>query len=158
MISKNQIAIIRKRVLYFIISLLATLLITRILLFVSPAVNIYVFEYNIHHIYVGAIILILVSMVTLFDITASFLFIFSGIGSAFIIDELVYLIATDGSDLSYLSNFSLVGAIFFTVVVLIILGGLYYYAKYYYAKKENNGGCSRNGHEKDLSWSGSCRI
>ncbi len=129
MSSKNKISVIRERVLYFSISLVVTLFITRFFLFLSPSTNLYLGGYNVHHLYVGAVILIFVLLMMMFNLISSFLFIISGVGTALIIDELVYIIATDGSDASYLGFFSLAGAIIFTVLILILVGGLYYYAK-----------------------------
>ena len=129
MSAKSKINVIKQRVLYFIVSLVVTLFSTRFFLFLSPSTNLYFGGYNVHHLYVGAVILIFVLLMMMFNIISSFLFIISGVGTAFIIDELVYIIATDGSDASYLGFLSLTGTIISAVLILILVGGMYYYAK-----------------------------
>ncbi len=129
MSSKSKISVIRERILYFTVSLVVTLFITRFFLFLSPSTNLYLGGYNVHHLYVGAVILIFILLMMMFNISAPLLFIISGVGTAFIIDELVYIIATDGSDASYLGFFSLAGAIILMMIILILVGGMYYYAK-----------------------------
>lgn len=127
--TKNQLSLFRKRGVYFALPLIVTLLFSRIFLFFFPSANLYLVGYNIHHLYVGSVILILVLLMILFDIVSLFVFIISGVGTALVIDELVYLIATDGSDASYLGTASLSGAIISTIIIFILIGGGYYYAK-----------------------------
>ncbi|PIN87584.1 hypothetical protein COV12_03115 [Candidatus Woesearchaeota archaeon CG10_big_fil_rev_8_21_14_0_10_32_24] len=50
----------------------------------------------------------------------------AGVSSALILDELVYLMGTDGSDAAYLTSISFWGAAGLTIFVLLLIVGVYY--------------------------------
>ena len=116
---------LKKRLIIFISSLLITLVLLRISLLFSPSTNLYIFRYNIHHLFIGAFLIVILLVLFIFEIINKFTIIFAGISSALVLDEIVYLIATDGSDISYLSSVSLFGAIILTGIILILTIVLY---------------------------------
>ena len=117
---------LRKRISYFIVSFLLTLMILRLFLFFSPFTNFNLGKYNIHHLFLGALILVVISVLLLMEIMNFITLILTGVSSALVVDELVYLIATDGSDSAYLSSVSWWGAGILSLAVLGIAGILYY--------------------------------
>jgi len=121
---------INQRLKFFISSLILTILALRIYLLFSPLSNIYIFGYNIHHLFIGAFLIVILLVFFIFKIINKFTIISAGIGSALVLDEIVYLIATDGSDLAYLSALSLWGAIVMTSILLSLTIILYLYNKH----------------------------
>lgn len=110
----------QKRLSLFIGSLLATIFLLRIYLLFSPSTNINFGKYNIHHLFIGAFFIIVLLLFFIFNIINKFTIIAAGISSASVLDEIIYLIATDGSDTAYLSAISLWGAVILTAVILIL--------------------------------------
>lgn len=113
-----------RRVRIFLAGLLGTFIITRVMLHMSPDSDFDVAGYNIHHLFTGLLLVtaggiplaLFPEKRLLLDIaTAVF-----GIGLSLALDEWVYLIATDGTNASYLLPVSLRGAI-----VVISLATLY---------------------------------
>ena len=102
----------------FLTFFVGTTMILRLFLFFFPTVNLTFFGVNIHHLYFGALILVLLAPFLLAGVKSLFLPVLLGLGSALVVDELVYLVATDGSDLAYLSPTSWTGALFLTLLVL----------------------------------------
>ena len=111
----------RQKALYYSSSLLITFIFTRLLLFISPATNLYIGEYNVHHLYLGSLVLVISFILQMFNYSSLLLFVFSGIGTALVLDELIFLIVTDGSDHGYLSAISLWGAVLFVVAALLMI-------------------------------------
>lgn len=120
---------LKQRTKIFVISLLATLTLLRLFLMTSPASNLYILGYNVHHLFIGAFLIIIMSVFFIFNIINKFTIVIAGVSSAFVLDEIIYLIATDGSDKAYLTQVSLLGAITFTAVILVFTLFLYYFNK-----------------------------
>ena len=116
---------IKQRVNIFVGSLLATLIALRIFLTFSPTTNFNFLGYNIHHLFIGAFLIVVLLIFFIFGIVNNFIIILSGVSSALVLDEIVYLIATDGSDITYLSTVSLYGAIVLASIILLIALILY---------------------------------
>ena len=108
-----------KKYALFLAFFLGTILILRSLLFFFPHVNLTISEINIHHLYLGVLIFILLTPFLLAGRKSLLIPVCLGLASALTVDELVYLVATDGSDLAYLSSISWIGM---TVLVVAILG------------------------------------
>ena len=125
---------INQRLKIFIITLILTMLALRIYLWLFPSSNLYIFNYNIHHLFIGAFLIIVILVLFIFSIINKFTLILAGISSALILDEIIYLIATDGSDISYLSAVSLFGAIILTAIILILTIVLYNQQKHKFKK------------------------
>ncbi len=116
----------KKRLSIFLTSLIITLALTRIYLHFFPLTNFNVGSYNIHHFFTGVLILLGTSLFYLFDKINVYTLILGGIGAAWVVDELVYLLFTNGSDQAYLTQRSLLGAILMTSCVIVLLSILYY--------------------------------
>src|SRR3989338_5678248 len=104
----------------FAAALMLTFIITRLYLWIFPHANIDFGPYNIHHLYVGAVLLILTSIVMIAEISHWIVIIIAGISSALILDQLVFLIATDGRDLTYLGKTSLWGGIIAVLIIVVL--------------------------------------
>ena len=115
----------KKRISIFIISLLFTIVLLRAFLSVLQSTNLNFFGYNIHHLFIGAFLTVILLLLFIVGIINKITIILAGISSALILDEIVYLIATDGSDASYLTAVSLWGAIALTAIILILAIILY---------------------------------
>ena len=115
----------KKRLRVFIISLLFTLVLFRAFLSVLPSANLNFFGYNIHHLFIGAFLTVILLLLFSVGIINKITIILAGISSALILDEIVYLIATDGSDASYLTAVSLWGAITLIAIILTLAIILY---------------------------------
>ncbi|MEW5875514.1 MAG: hypothetical protein AB1752_10060 [Candidatus Zixiibacteriota bacterium] len=112
--------------LWFILaSMLATFVVQRGWLhLVNPNSDFNLLGYNVHHLFTGA----LIETIAAFALAVGIQNVWRrraclsalGIGSAMVLDEIVYLIATDGSNQSYLLPVSLYGAI-----VMIAVAALY---------------------------------
>lgn len=118
-----------KRGFAFVVSFVLTILLLRLFLYFSPFVNLNFGRYNVHHLFLGALLLVIVFILLMMNISALVVFIIGGIASGSVVDEWVYLIFTDGSDLSYLTSVSLWGAMGLGLLLLIFLAILYFYQK-----------------------------
>lgn len=116
---------IKSRIKIFISSLLLTIILLRIFLFVFPSANFNLGKYNIHHLFVGAFLLIVALIFFILNIANNFIIALAGFSSALVLDEIIYLIATDGSDASYLTRVSLWGAIILTSIIIVFAIILY---------------------------------
>ncbi|TDI75748.1 MAG: hypothetical protein E2O84_03875 [Bacteroidetes bacterium] len=108
-----------------LMSMLGTVLLTRVVLHKFPDLNFVVGGFNIHHLYTGAALLIGSGLPLILRspggrqrwvLTTAF-----GIGLALVLDEWIYLIMTDGSDAAYLSLPSLAGAILLTGITAVYM-------------------------------------
>ena len=120
---------LKKRLSIFTTSLLATLIILRAFLLFLPSTNLNFFGYNIHHLFIGAFLIVIVLLLFIFDIVNKLTILLAGISSALVLDEIIYLIATDGSDISYLTPVSLLGMVFLTSTIMILTIILYSFKK-----------------------------
>ncbi len=97
---------------------------------VNPDADIYVAGYNLHHLYTGALIEIPAAFILAFGAAPAVragALIALGVGSAMVLDQVVFLITTDGSNRSYLTPVSLWGAVVLeglAVVLLVVLWAL----------------------------------
>jgi hypothetical protein len=103
----------RRRTRIFLGSLIATFAILRLWLHHSPDSDFFLFGYNIHHLFTGILIVSVCVIPLVLGSRATKLHDFFvagfGIGLTFVLDEVVYLITTDGSNASYLLPRSLWG-------------------------------------------------
>jgi hypothetical protein len=110
-------------------SLVLTFVIVRVILHASPNADFDVAGYNIHHLFTGILLLTIGGIpLTLFpgrslllDLSA----LLFGTGLSLVLDEWVYLIATDGTNTSYLLPVSLHGGIIMIALAAIYVGMLY---------------------------------
>jgi hypothetical protein len=112
----------RARLRVFLIAFLGTFVVIRTWLWFTPNADFNVAGYNIHHLFTG-ILLLLVSMLPLALGAASgrpaaAATAVAGIGLSLVVDEWVYLIATDGTNASYLLPVSFWGAVVMHALVV----------------------------------------
>ena len=110
-------------------SLLITFVVIRVMLHMSPNSDFNVGGYNVHHLFTGILLLTAGGIpLTLFpgrsvilDLSA----LLFGAGLSLVLDEWVYLIATDGTNASYLLPVSLRGGIIMIALAALYVGILY---------------------------------
>jgi hypothetical protein len=130
----------KRRVIFVTAPLLVTFAALRLFLHSFPNADFNVGRYNIHHLFTGLILITLSGIPLavfhgegrLLDFAA----LAFGIGMSLALDEWVYLIATDGTNASYLLPISFWGG-----VVMIALASGYALALYWRGKK----GCRLSG-------------
>jgi hypothetical protein len=110
-------------------SLIITFVVVRLLLGLSPNSDFDVAGYNIHHLFTGLLLIFAGGIpLALFPHRSRLLDAASvafGAGLALTLDEWVYLIATDGSNASYLLPVSLTGALAMVGLALMYVLILY---------------------------------
>ncbi len=127
-----------RRLAIVLVSLIATFVVLRVLLGMSPNSDFDVAGYNIHHLFTGLLLITAGAIpLALFDgdsmpLRAARALLGIGLGMA--LDEWVYLIATDGSNASYLLPVSFRGG-----VVMIVLASAYAIALARTARKRDEG-------------------
>jgi len=112
-----------------LLSVVATFLVMRTMLTIRPNADFTVAGYNIHHLFTGLVILTICGLPLVLGLgrgrLGDALIAGFGIGLSLALDEWVYLIATDGSNASYLLPVSfwggivMVGAAVLYVAILI---------------------------------------
>jgi hypothetical protein len=118
-----------RRARIIVVSIVATFVIIRLMLHAAPDSDFDVAGYNIHHLFTGLLLIVAGGIpLALFpgssrltDMAAAVF----GMGLALALDEWVYLIATDGTNASYLLPVSLRGGIVMVALAVIYIGVLY---------------------------------
>lgn len=108
-----------RRLAIFLVALLGTFVLTRFSLVLRPNADFNVAGYNIHHLFTGFVIacacaIPLALVPTRRRVTEALIFGL-GVGLSLGLDEVVYLIVTDGSNASYLTRPSWIGGIVFVL-------------------------------------------
>ena len=118
-----------RRARILLISLLGTFVLTRTMLHLSPNSDFDVAGYNIHHLFTGLLFIVAGGIpLALFSGTSLLLDAAAaafGIGLALTLDEWVYLIATDGTNASYLLPVSFRGGVLMVMLATIYVVMLY---------------------------------
>jgi hypothetical protein len=106
--------------LLIVVPMLATVFSLRLYLHLVHVRHIYPGGYLLHHLFIGVVILIpaafLLAFGTRYRVLARLAL---GVGTGLILDEVVYLVATDGSDAGYVSRTSLLGSMVLTSLAVI---------------------------------------
>lgn len=122
-----------KRALLLISSLILTFIFLRVSLYLSPNSNFDVGQYNIHHLFTGVLVLTIAVIPLLLSECktklSDALVIMFGIGLSLVLDEWVYLIATDGSDTAYLTPVSLWGGIIVIGLTVLYIVGIWLFTR-----------------------------
>ncbi|HLE56610.1 MAG TPA: hypothetical protein VJB15_05950 [Rhodothermia bacterium] len=112
-----------------VIALLVTFVVTRAMLTMSPNSDFDVAGYNVHHLFTGLLLITAGGIpLALFPGRSLILDVASvafGAGLALALDEWVYLIATDGSNASYLLPVSLKGGVLMVGLAVLYVAVLY---------------------------------
>jgi hypothetical protein len=119
----------RQTLLLILIPMLATFIGQRLFMHLIRVQHIYPGGYLLHHLFTGTLIVIPSAFLLAFGTRNRLLTFLApaalGIGSAMILDEIVYLVATKASDNDYVSPLSLWGATIFISIAVLFLVFLY---------------------------------
>lgn len=112
-----------RRLVILLVALLATYVVVRASMVMRPDADLFVFGFNIHHLFTGVLITTICAIPLVVGapkrLTDDILVGGLGVGLALALDEVVYLIATDGSNQSYLTPISWLGG---TTLILFACG------------------------------------
>ena len=115
----------KQTLLWILLPLLGTFLGQRLYLHLVGVQHIYPGGYLVHHLFTGVLIVIPAAFVLAFGTrrrrTAILARVALGIGSAMVLDEIVYLVATQATDADYVSGVSLGGAVVFVTLAVVLL-------------------------------------
>ncbi len=115
----------KQTLLLILLPLLGTFLGQRLYLHLVGVHHIYPGGYLVHHLFTGVLIVIPAAFVLAFGTrrrrTAILARVALGIGSAMVLDEIVYLVATQATDADYVSGVSLGGAVVFVTLAVVLL-------------------------------------
>jgi hypothetical protein len=119
----------RQTLLLILFPLLATFLCQRLYLHLVRVRHIYPAGYLVHHLFTGTLIVIPAAFVLAFGVRNRPLAFAApvalGIGSAMVLDEVIYLVMTHATDADYVSPLSLWGAIVLVLLATLLLVALY---------------------------------
>ena len=119
----------KQTLLLLLLPLLATFACLRLYLHLVGVRHVYPGGFLVHHLFFGVLIAIPAAFFLAFDLRSRLLELSSlvalGIGSALILDEVTYLVATKGTDADYVSRISLFGAIAFISAAVTLLLAIY---------------------------------
>jgi hypothetical protein len=109
-----------RRLAIFLIALIGTFVLTRFSLVLRPNADFNVAGYNVHHLFTGFLIAcacaIPLALVPTRRRVTELLVFGLGVGLSLGLDEVVYLIVTDGTNASYLTRPSWIGGIVFVAL------------------------------------------
>lgn len=115
----------RQTFLLILLPLLATFVCQRLCLHVGGVRHVHPGGYLVHHLFFGILLLMPASFLLAFGPrrrwTALAARVAVGIGSAMILDEVVFLVATNASDADYISGLSFRGALVFVALGISLL-------------------------------------
>ena len=103
----------------FCTTVVVTVIAVHVFLFVLPKANIYIGKRNLHHLYIGAAILVLTVTLLVAGISNPYTIVLAGVAASLVLDELVYLATTRGSDKDYFTTVSYLEAAASVGVVLL---------------------------------------
>lgn len=119
----------RQTFLFILLPMLSTFVGLRLYLHLVRVRHIYPGGYLVHHFFIGILILVPTAFVLAFGRRTrsrqAVAQVAVGIGSAMILDELIYMVATKATDEDYVSRVSLLGAIVCISLAVILLLVLY---------------------------------
>jgi len=119
----------RQTLFLILVPLLGTFLCQRLYLHLVRVQHVYPGGRLVHHLFFGVLLVIPAAFVLAFGTRHAWQAISAlvalGIGSAMVLDEITYLVATRGSDADYVSSVSLVGAIILISLATLLLLFLY---------------------------------
>jgi len=123
----------RRRAAIILVSLVATFIVVRASLSMSPDSDFNVMGYNVHHLFTGLILITVGGIpLALFPRNSRILDAMAavfGAGLSLALDEWVYLIVTDGTNASYLLPVSLKGGTIMVVLAAAYVAILYILSK-----------------------------
>lgn len=113
---------------WLLIPMVGTVMVIRAYLhLVNPDTDLIIAGHEVHHLFSGAVVVLLAAFTLAFGVegarrraTVSLL----GVGAGLVLDEIVFLVATDGSNRAYLTPVSVRGAIVSTAIAAVVVAGL----------------------------------
>jgi hypothetical protein len=102
-----------------LLTIVATFGVLRLSLMLSPNSDLNVAGYNVHHLFTGVLVMFAGGVWRVLGSQAWLPLVVFGVGSGLALDEVVYLIATDGSNAAYLTRVSWIGGVITVVVALV---------------------------------------
>ncbi len=124
----NATAVGRRRGILILTALVVTFIVVRLWLWFTPDADFDLGTYNIHHLYTGLILLSVTGLPLMVDLRRNrwldLCCIGFGAGLSLALDEVIYLIATDGSNASYWLPASVWGGIVVVGLSVVYLGVL----------------------------------
>ncbi len=114
-----------ENLLYFLGAFVGTLVLLRVSLYFFPHTDVFIAGYNVHHLYTGAFILVLLTPLLLVGVFPKILAALSGVAAALIIDHLVCLTVGTCGEKTYTSKQSFWGMMIFASIVVGITVALY---------------------------------
>jgi hypothetical protein len=116
----------KQTLLLILLPILATVFSLRLYLHLVHVRHIYPGGYLVHHLFVGVLIVVPAAMLLAFGTRHRVLArVALGLGTGLILDEVVYLVATQASDADYVSRTSLVGSLVLVSLAVVFLVILY---------------------------------
>jgi hypothetical protein len=119
----------RQTLLLILIPMLATFVSLRLYLHLVHVRHIYPGGHLVHHLFIGVLITVPAAFVLAFGARNRLLVFLApaivGIGTALMLDEVTYLVATTATDQDYVSRLSLAGASILIFLAVILLWALY---------------------------------
>jgi hypothetical protein len=116
----------KQTLLLILLPMLATVFGLRLYLHLVHVRHIYPGGYLLHHLFIGVLIQVPAAFLVAFGVRYRVLArVALGVGTGLILDEVVYLVATKGSDADYVSRLSLQGSIVLILLAVIFLLVLY---------------------------------
>lgn len=108
----------------FSIAIIATIIVVRASLFFRPNINVFIGKYNVHHLYTGAVLLVFDTLFLIAGTVNAFTVILAGVATALILDELGYLVTTNGADSEYFTRKSYLHMLFSAGITLAFAFGI----------------------------------
>jgi hypothetical protein len=119
----------KQTLLLILLPMLATFVCLRLYLHLVHVQHIYPGGYLVHHLFIGVLIEIPAAFILAFGARKRLLALLApavlGVGSALMLDEVTYLVATKATDQDYVSSISLSGAIALIFLAVFLLLALY---------------------------------
>ena len=116
----------RRTLLLILVPMLITVLVLRLYLHLVHVRHIYPGGYLVHHLFFGVLIVIPAAFLLAFETRyGKFVRVMLGVGAGMVLDEVVYLVATQASDADYVSKTSLVGSLVLVGMAAVLLLVLY---------------------------------
>jgi len=119
----------KQTLLLILLPMLGTFACQRLYLHIGGVTHVYPGGYLVHHLFFGVLMVMPAAFLLAFGIKRRWLAVAArvalGIGSAMILDEIVYLVATKASDEDYVSNVSFWGGAVFVSLGVMLLWLIY---------------------------------
>ncbi len=135
----------KQTLLLILLPMLATFVCQRLYLHLVRVQHVYPAGYLVHHLFIGVLIQIPAAFILAFGTRNRLLALLTpaalGIGSAMVLDEITYLVATQATDEDYVSPVSLWGAVTLISLATILLLVLY---RWHCEKTSNGEGARRD--------------